>query len=56
MQRFCGAGFRTLIAKDAFRSVFPFAGFFVDLYIHRADPQTFSAVYALTFVAVNAQQ
>ena len=56
MQRFCGAGFRTLIAKDALRSVFPFAGLFVDLHIHGADAQALAAVDAFVLVAVDAQE
>ena len=56
MQRFCRASLRALIAEDALRSVFPLAGFFVDLHIHGADPQTFAAVDAFALVAVDAQQ
>ena len=56
MQRFCGAGPRALVAEDALRSVFPFAGFFVDLHIHGADAQAFTAVDAFALVTVDAQQ
>ena len=55
-QRFCGAGLCTLVAEDALRSVFSFAGFLVDLHVHGADPQTFSAMNALILIAVDSQQ
>ena len=56
MQRFCGADLCALVAEDALRSVFPLAGFFIDLHVHGADPQTFAAVDAFALVAVDAQQ
>ena len=56
MQRFCGADLRALITEDALRTVFPFAGFLVGLYVHRTDPQAFAAMDALILVAVDAQQ
>ena len=56
MKCFCGTNFRALIAENALRSVFPFAGFFVDLHVHRTYLQAFTAVDAFPFVAVNAQQ
>ena len=56
IQCFCGAGLRAFVAEYALRPVFPFAGFFVDLHIHGADPQTLSAMDAFALVAVNAQQ
>lgn len=49
MQRLCGTGLCTLVAENTLRSVFPLAGFFVDLHIHRADAQAFAAMDALTF-------
>ena len=55
MQRLCGTDLRTLAAEDALRSVFPFAGLLVDLYVHGADAQTFPAVDAFAFIAVHAQ-
>ena len=55
MQRFCGAGLRTLVAEDALRPTFPFAGFLIDLYVHGADPQAFAAVNAFAFVTVYTQ-
>mgnify|MGYP006903153562 CR=1 FL=1 len=56
MQRLCGTDLRTLVAEDALRSVFPFAGLLVDLYVHGADTQAFPAVDAFTFIAVDTQQ
>ena len=56
MQRFCGAGPRAFVAEDTLRSVFPLAGFFVDLYVHGTDAQAFAAVDAFAFVTVDAQQ
>ena len=56
MQCFRGADFRAFIAENALRSVFPFAGFLVDLHVHGADAQTFPAVDAFAFIAVHAQQ
>ncbi len=56
MQRFCRAGLRAFVAEDALRSVFPFAGFFIDLNIHGADAQAFAAMDAIILVAVDAQQ
>ena len=53
---FCGTNFRAFIAENALRSVFPFAGFFVDLHVHGTDPQTFAAVDTFTFVAMDPQQ
>ena len=54
MQRFCGAGLRTLVAEDALRPTFPFAGFLIDLYVHGADPQAFAAVDTLILITVDA--
>ena len=56
MQRFCRARFRTLVAKDALRSVFLLAGFFIDLHIHGADAQAFAAMDTFALVAMNAQE
>ena len=56
MQRLGGAGPRAFVAEDALRSVFPFAGFLVDLHVHRADPQALAAMDALLLIAVDAQQ
>ena len=56
MQRLCGTDFCTLAAEDALRSVFPFAGFFVDLHIHGTGPQTLPTMNALILIAVDAQQ
>ena len=56
MQRLCGTGLCALVAENTLRSVFPLAGFLVDLHIHRADPQALAAVDALLLVAVGAQQ
>ena len=56
MQRLCGTHLRALIAEYAFRSVFPLAGFPVDLHIHGAGPQTFPAMDAFALIAVDAEQ
>ena len=56
MQRFRGAGLRTLVAENALRPVFPLAGFLVDLYVHGADAQAFAAADALILIAADAQQ
>ena len=56
MQRFCRASLRALIAEDALRSVFPLAGFFIDLHVHGADPQALPTMDAFALVAVDAQQ
>ena len=56
MQRLCGTDFRAFVAEDALRSIFPSAGFFVDLHIHGADPQTLPTMDALALIAVDAQQ
>ena len=56
MQRLCGTDLRAFIAENALRSVFPFAGFFVDLHVHGADSQTLPAMNALILIAVDAQQ
>ena len=56
MQRLCGTDLRAFIAEDALRSIFPSAGFFVDLHIHGADPQTLPTMDALILIAVDAQQ
>ena len=55
MKCFCGTNFRALIAENALRSVFPFAGFFVDLHVHGTDPQTLPTMNALILIAVDAQ-
>lgn len=51
-----GADLRALVAEDALRPVFPPAGLFVDLYVHRAGAQTLSAADAFALVAVDAQK
>ena len=56
MQRFCRASLRALIAEDALRSVFPLAGFFIDLHVHGADPQALPTMDAFALVAVDAQK
>lgn len=56
MQSLFRAGLRAFVAKNARSPVFTFAGFFVDLHIHRANSQAFAAADAFTFVTVNAQQ
>ena len=56
MQCFFRAGLRALVTEDALRSVFSLAGLFIDLHIHRADPQAFAAVNALILVAMDTQQ
>ena len=56
MKCFCGTNFRALIAENALHSVFPFAGFFVDLHVHGTDPQTLPTMNALILIAVDAQQ
>ena len=56
MQRLRGTGLCALVAENTLRSVFPFAGFFVDLHIHGTDPQALSAVNAFALIAVDAQQ
>lgn len=50
------AGLRAFVAENAFCPVFTFAGFFVDLHVHRTYLQAFTAVDAFPLVAVNAQQ
>ena len=55
MQRLCGTDLRAFIAENALRSVFPFAGFFVDLHVHGADAQALAAVNTFALVAVDAQ-
>ena len=54
MQRLCGTGLCALVAENTLRSVFPLAGFLVDLHIHRADAQALAAVDALVLIAVDA--
>ena len=56
MKCFCGTNFRAFIAENALRSVFPLAGFSVDLHVHGTDPQTLSTMNALILIAVDAQQ
>ena len=56
MKCFCGTNFRALIAENALHSVFPFAGFFVDLHVHGADSETLPTMDALILIAVDAQQ
>ena len=53
---FCGTNFRAFIAENALRSVFPLAGFLVDLHIHGADAQALAAADAFAFVTVDTQQ
>lgn len=54
MQCFGGAILRAFVAEDAFCTVFPFAGFLVDLHIHRTNFQTFAAVNAFALIAMDA--
>ena len=56
MQCLCGTHLRALIAEDALCSVFPLAGFPVDLHIHGAGSQTFPAMDAFALIAVDAEQ
>ena len=56
MQRLCGTNLRAFIAENALRSIFPFAGFFVDLHVHGADSETLPTMDALALIAVDAQQ
>ena len=56
MQRLFRAGLRAFVAENAFCPIFTFAGFFVDLHVHRTYLQAFTAVDAFPLVAVNAQQ
>ena len=56
MQRLCGTDFRAFVAEDALRSIFPSAGFFVDLHVHGADSETLPTMDALILIAVDAQQ
>ena len=56
MQSLFRAGFRAFVAENAFCPIFTFAGFFVDLHVHRTYLQAFTAVDAFPLVAVNAQQ
>ena len=56
MQSLFRAGLRAFVAENAFCPVFTFAGFFVDLHIHRADLQAFATADAFTLIAVNTQQ
>ena len=56
MQRLCGTDLRAFIAENALRSIFPFAGFFVDLHVHGADSETLPTMDALALIAVDAQQ
>ena len=54
MQSPCGAALRAFIAEDALRSIFPSAGFFVDLHVHGADSETLPTMDALALIAVDA--
>ena len=56
MQCLCGTHLRALIAEYALCSVFPLAGFPVDLHIHGADAQAFAAMDTFALVAMNAQE
>ena len=56
MQCLCGANLCTFITENAFCSILPAAGLFIDLYVHRADPQALAAMDALLLIAVDAQQ
>ena len=56
MQCLCGANLCTFITENAFCSILPAAGLFIDLYVHRADPQALSAVDAFIFIAVDTQK
>ena len=56
MQCFCWADHCTFVAEDAFRSIFSFAGFLVDLHVHGTDPQTFAAVDTFTLITMDPQQ
>ena len=54
-QCFFRTNLRAFVAENTLRSVFSVAGFFIDLYIHGADPQAFAAVNAFAFVTVYTQ-
>ena len=56
MQCFGWTDLCAFVTEDALRSVFPFAGFFVDLHVHGTDPQTLPTMNALILIAVDAQQ
>lgn len=54
MQSLFGTRLCAFVAENAFCPIFTFAGFFVNLYTHRADLQAFAAEDAFTLVTVNA--
>ena len=56
MQCFYRAGFRTFVAENALRSIFPLAGLLIDLHIHGTNPQAFAAMDTLAFITVNPKQ
>ena len=56
MQRLFRTSLCAFIAENTLCSVLPLARLFIDLHIHRADPQAFAAVDALILITVDAQQ
>ena len=56
MQRLCGTHLRALIAEYALCSVFPLAGFLINLHVHGADLQTLPAMDTLILITVDAQK
>ena len=56
MQCLGGAGLCAFMAENTLCSVLPLARLFIDLHIHRADPQAFAAVDTLILITVDAQQ
>ena len=56
MQCFYRAGFRTFVAENALRSIFPLAGLLINLHIHGTNPQAFAAMDTLAFITVNPNQ
>ena len=56
MQCFYRAGFRTFVAENALRSIFPLAGLLINLHIHGTNPQAFAAMDTLAFITVNPKQ
>ena len=56
MQRLCWTNFRAFIAENTLWSVFPLAGFLINLHVHGADSETLPTMDALILIAVDAQQ
>ena len=56
MKCFCRTNFRAFIAENTLCSVFPLAGFLINLHVHGADLQTLPAMDALILIAVDAQK